>query len=122
MLFFSSSDTGAATFGSTLWVDAIHFDASVNIANGIEQLTGTISGVNVFPNPATDRINVAIQADEVGSQIQLFDMEGREVYSAILSSTSATIDTRSLQAGVYSIRVNSIDKMTTYKGKIAVTK
>ena len=118
LIFQSSFDTAYA--GSTLWIDAVHFNASVN--TGIEDVNGPVLGVNAFPNPAVDVLNIAIQADEVGSQIQLFDMEGREVYNAILNSTKFVINTKSFQAGVYAIRVNSIDKMTIYNGKVSVTK
>jgi Secretion system C-terminal sorting domain len=122
MLFFSSTDTAAATFGTKLWIDAIHFDASVNIANGIDELTNVTNGVKAYPNPATSQVNIAIAADEIGSQIQLFDMEGRMVYSGVLDNTTLTIDTRALQSGVYSIHVNSVDKLTTYKGRITIVK
>lgn len=121
LIFQSSFDTAYATAGSTLWIDAVHFDASVNVT-GINDVNGPVLGVNAYPNPATDQITVAIEADEIGSQIQLLDMEGRVVYSGILNSTKFIIDTKSLQTGVYSIRVNSIDKLTTYKGKISVAK
>ena len=118
LIFQSSFDTAYA--GSTLWVDAVHFDASVS--TGIEDVNGPVLGVNAYPNPTSGILNITVQADEVGSQIQLTDMEGREVYNGILTSTKTVIDTRSFQSGVYSIRVNSIDKMTTYKGKVSVTK
>ena len=120
MLFKSGKSAAGAAYGSTLWVDDIYFTAKIN--TDITNINGDVAGVNAFPNPATDRINIAIEASEVGSQIQLFDMSGREVYSGILSSTTATIDTRNLEAGVYAIRVNSIDKLTTYKGKISISK
>ncbi len=120
LAFVSSTDTGAAIFGAKLWIDAVHFDASIN--TGITSVSGEVRGVNAYPNPTTDRINIAIEADEVGSQIQLFDMEGRLVYTGTLNSATSTIDTRSFTAGVYSIRVNSIDQITTYKGKITVSK
>jgi hypothetical protein len=120
MLFFSSTDTAAATFGSALWLDDIHFDLSVNPL-GIAPI-GEVRGVNTYPNPATNQINIAVGADEVGSRIQLYDMDGRIVYDGIISSTISSIDTRSLQSGVYSIRVNSIDHLTIYNGKIAVAK
>jgi len=121
MLFFSSTDTAAATFGSTLWIDDIHFDDSVNPL-GVEQINGEVRGVNVYPNPASSRINIAVEADEVGSRIQLYDMEGRMVYDGIINNTISAIDTRSLQSGVYSIRMNSIDHLTTYKGRVTIAK
>jgi hypothetical protein len=120
MLFFSSTDTAAATFGSALWLDNIHFEAAVNPL-GIAPI-GEVKGINTYPNPATTNINIAMEADEIGSQVQLFDMAGRMVYSGILNSTIYSIDTHTLQSGVYAIRVNSIDKITTYKGKVTVTK
>jgi hypothetical protein len=122
LLFVSSTDTGARTMGTTLWVDAVHFDASVNIGVGIQEINGKVQGVNAYPNPTTDKINITVEQDEIGSSIQLFDMTGREVYTGTLTGATTTIDTHSLQAGIYSIRVNSIDQMTTYKGKITVTK
>ena len=108
--------------GSSLWVDSVYFDKSVLVASGIEQLQGNIEGVKIFPNPATDHVNIAVEADEIGSQVQLIDMSGRVVYDGKLSATTDAIDTKSLQAGVYSIRVNSIDKMTHYKGLVTITK
>ena len=120
LIFQSSNTQNGAQANSTLRVDNVHFDASVNVT-GIETV-GPMLGVNAYPNPAADLINITIQADEIGSQIQLFDMEGRMVYSDILSSTRTVINTSTLQSGVYAIRVNSIDKLTTYKGKITVSK
>lgn len=125
IMFFSSrfsgmpADTGA--FRSTLWIDAIHFNASVLVAAGIEEL-GTITGVNAYPNPTHDHINIAIEATEIGSQILLYDMQGREVYNGTLDRTTTAIDTKDFEAGMYAIKVNSIDHLTTYHGKISVTK
>jgi hypothetical protein len=122
-LFFSSStDMSPADtiMGSTLWVDAVHFDASINV--GIVNISGNVKGINAYPNPATGKINIAIEQDEIGSQVQLFDINGREVYTGILGSAASSIDVQPLPAGIYSMRVNSIDKMTTYKGKVTVTK
>lgn len=123
ILFFqSSTDTAAADtiFHSTLWVDAVHFDASVNV--GIVPLSGEVHGVNAWPNPATDKISIAIEAAEKGSSIQLFDAEGREVYRSVVQAPNFDIDTHDFPAGLYSIRVNSTDGLTTYKGKIEVTR
>ena len=113
------ADTGA--FKSTLWIDAIHFNAAVNVASGIAEI-GAITGVNAYPNPTHDHINIAIEEGEVGSQMQLFDLQGREVYNGILDRTTTAIDTKNYEAGIYAIKVMSIDHMTTYQGKITVTK
>ena len=123
MLIFASGNLltiGNSVYGSTLWVDSVHFDASVNPL-GIAPI-GEVRGVNTYPNPAANQINIAVEADEVGSRIQLFDMEGRIAYDGIINNTITVIDTRSLQSGVYAVRVNSIDHLTTYNGKITIAK
>ena len=112
------ADTGA--FKSTLWIDAIHFNAAVNVS-GIAEI-GAITGVNAYPNPTHDIINIAIEESEIGSQMQLFDLQCREVYNGILDRTTTAIDTKNYEAGIYAIKVLSIDHMTTYQGKITVTK
>ena len=121
-MLFRSSKSGAAaasSYGTTLWIDAVHFSANVNVT-GIEQVNGKIMGVNVYPNPASSQLNVAVETDEIGSQIQLFDMTGREVYNTTIDRSTMSIDTRNFEKGIYTIRVNSIDKITTYNGKISI--
>jgi len=120
--FYAALDTGFGPWHSALWIDGLHFDAAVNVTgpNGIADLNGKVFGVNVYPNPANSTVNVAVESDEIGANFQLFDIAGREVYNAAITSDKFAIDTRNLQSGVYSIRVNSTDKMTTYKGKISI--
>lgn len=120
LYFISSTDTSRATVGSALYVDALSFDVAVNTVNSIEDLNGKIVGVNTYPNPANAQINVAIEESEIGSQIQLFDMAGREVYNGVLSKVTTAIDTKSFENGIYAIHVKSTDNLTTYKGKITV--
>jgi len=50
------------------------------------QVVLTADDVNVFPNPATTEINVAVQIKKEGDQeIQIIDLSGRMVYSQIQS-------------------------------------
>jgi hypothetical protein len=112
---------GTNTMGSTLWIDGIRFDAAVNVTTGLEELNGKVLGVNVYPNPASAQLNIAVESDEVGSLIQLFDIAGREVYSGSIDKSISAIDTRNFESGIYSMRVISTDKMTTYKGKVTIT-
>ena len=122
LFFYASLDTGSHSFGSSLWVDGIRFDAAVNVVgpNGIANLNGNVFGVNAYPNPANNSLNIAVEQDEVGALFQLFDVAGREVYTSTIASGKFAIDTKNFESGVYSIRVISTDKMTTYKGKISI--
>jgi hypothetical protein len=108
--------------GTTLWLDSIHFDASVDI---ITDTTGIINiqdikGIKAYPNPAGDRLNILVQPDEVGGGLQLFDAAGREVYSATISRQDFIINTECLPDGIYSLRVHSMDRITVYTGRVTV--
>ena len=117
IIFKSSKSAGGAEFGSTLYLDEVHFDASVVL--GVADMT-PVAGVSAYPNPANNTINIAVAQNEIGSQIQLVDLAGREVYNGTLGSIKTTIDTRNLETGIYAIHVRSIDHLTIYKGSISV--
>jgi hypothetical protein len=119
LVFYSGNiQTRTSVYGSRLYVDYVHFDASVNVT-GIKEI-GAITGVNAYPNPANNTVNISVAQDEIGSRIQLFDMTGREVYNGTISTSDLAINTQNFETGIYAIRVNSIDNLTTYKGKISV--
>lgn len=108
--------------GTTLWLDSIHFDASVNIIDtplAVHDIAN-LKGITAYPNPANERINILVPQNEVGSGIQLYDAAGRLVYSATVDHADFTIDSGCLPDGVYSLRVNSTDRLTVYSGRITV--
>ncbi|MCW3128132.1 MAG: C-terminal target protein [Bacteroidetes bacterium] len=116
-IIFKSGKSPGAEFNSTLWLDNVHFDASVVL--GIPD-AAPAAGVSAYPNPANSTINIAVAPNEVGSHIQLIDMAGREVYNGTLNSATSSIDTRNLASGLYAIHVSSVDHLTVYKGSISV--
>ena len=118
--FISSSDTSRSTVGSALYIDALSFDVAVEVVNGISDLDGKVLGVKVYPNPAVNQLNIAVEESEVGSLLQLFDMQGREVYNGIIERSTMVIDTKTFATGAYAIHVASVDKITKYKGLVNV--
>ena len=73
--------------------------------------------VNVFPNPASDYVNIAIQNREVESgTITLFNTMGAKVYEVdINNETEAIINTQNLIAGLYIVVVNVGDERQVIK-------
>ena len=58
--------------------------------------------VEVFPNPAKDRINIRFaEADD--ASVKLYDMTGRLVYSNTSNTQGFVISTRGLSQGVYTL-------------------
>ena len=110
--------------GTTLILDTIHFDASVDILDSTDT-TGIVNiqnirGVKAYPNPANGRLNILVQQSEIGSGIELFDATGRQVYAGKIDQAAYLINTECLSDGVYSIRVNSTDRLTIYTGHVSI--
>lgn len=91
------------------WLDArfAYLDAEINSACGTwdsEEITET-NGVEVFPNPAKDRINLRF-AEAIEVAVTLFDMTGRSVYSTHGNAQALSIPTQGLRSGIYNVLVN----------------
>ena len=90
------------------WLDArfAYLDAEINSVCGTwnnNEITETI-GVEVFPNPAKDRVNIRF-AEAGEAHISLYDMTGRLVYSTRSNSQAITIPTNGFQRGIYAVLI-----------------
>lgn len=95
------------------WLEARfnYLDAEINAACGTwgiespEPVEGPNQNVEVFPNPAKDRINIHF-AEACDASIRLYDMTGRLVYSNATSSNTFVIPTQGLSKGIYTLLIN----------------
>ena len=74
--------------------------------------------ITLFPNPATNNITLSVAASVVLSGINVFDVQGKLVYSQDEFETSSlqqTISIASFKSGVYFIKVNSKQGETTLR-------
>lgn len=81
---------------------------------GVDELSQ--SGIKVYPNPVKDVMNV-----EAGSgiqQIQLFNITGQMVINKQVDSKTITLNTSSLKAGIYMLKV--ITENGTIERKVVV--
>jgi hypothetical protein len=62
--------------------------------------------VEVFPNPAKDRINIRF-AEVCEASVRLYDMLGRMVYSESCNAQALVIPTDGLRKGVYTVLINA---------------
>jgi len=73
--------------------------------------------LNVFPNPATDAVNVSFEASNADYSISLMDLQGRIVNTQSFSNLSGTqlisIETESVSKGSYIVVVSSNGVKTT---------
>ena len=72
-------------------------DGSHNL--GIDDVMASVA-FNVYPNPATDRLNIS--CNEAVREVSIIDMAGRTVINA---GTESTVNVSGLAAGVYMVRI-----------------
>jgi len=79
---------------------------SQQAATGVEVQTSTTKGFKLFPNPANNEIFLtASENPETGTQIEIFDVPGKRLYSQAIYSTKTTIDIHTLSTGIYFVKV-----------------
>lgn len=63
--------------------------------------------VTVAPNPARDRVVIAVPALFVGARVEVFDVRGRRVLSERSTNGSQVIETGQWPMGVYTVRLTA---------------
>jgi hypothetical protein len=74
--------------------------------NSVENLTAT-QDINLYPNPATNHIQIAGSSTLVGKKIQIFSANGDLAKEFILQSTLETIDISGFAQGAYWLKTSS---------------
>ncbi|MBI4931178.1 MAG: T9SS type A sorting domain-containing protein [Bacteroidetes bacterium] len=120
---FSATRIITPTIGSILWVDDITFAGST----GINEHAFS-NEVTVFPNPATNYVNIIADVNEASSVIA-YDVTGKVVSSASLKQTMSginrkegMINTSNLSAGLYSYAILDERGNTLRNGKFSIIK
>ena len=87
----------------------MNFDPSV----GVNEVEDNL-GLKVFPNPANEVINISLNK-EVSATITLLDVSGKVVRTQTLNGISTSINTASLNSGVYFVTINDGTSVSTQK-------
>ena len=95
------------------WLDDrfAYLDGEIGAACGTwdieapEPVEGPTQNIEIYPNPAKDRINICF-AEACEASVRLYDMTGRLVYSHASNSQAIVIPTQGLSQGVYTLVVN----------------
>jgi acetyl esterase/lipase len=97
-------------------VCALNLAGCVSISN-VPEISGS-ADLNVFPSPASDKINFVISGSNVINRISLFDVTGHLVYSSTeLHTVKFSIDRNHLKSGLYFTTIE-LDNKTTLTKKI----
>ena len=87
----------------------MNFDPSV----GVNEVEDNL-GLRVFPNPANEVINISLNK-EVSATLSLLDVSGKVVRTQTLNGISTSINTASLNSGVYFVTINDGTSVSTQK-------
>ena len=67
-----------------------------------------MDNVRVYPNPATDVINVECRMNEEwGGELQLFDVYGKLLQIVTVTAETTPINVSGLASGIYFVRVTT---------------
>jgi hypothetical protein len=80
------------------WVNFDNFELGVSLVVGIQN-TSVANNTKVYPNPASDFINIGTKVNEV-STYRLIDVSGKEMLTGFVNN-NGRIDVSSLQKGIY---------------------
>ena len=65
------------------------------------------SEFTIYPNPASDELNIKIESNLIGSQFRIINALGQEVKQGELSNLNATIDVSTLPKGSYNMLIGT---------------
>jgi hypothetical protein len=97
-----SASGNAPVGGSEIWVD----DLGLVNTQGVAEQSG-ITGLNVFPSPATDQLSITATERMVDATI--LDVSGRLVRRFAINGLAATIDVTELPTGAYAAQIRSAE-------------
>ncbi len=98
---------------STIWVmvtdqngcsnsDSIY----IHLINGIDNNYSETGGVNIFPNPTNDILNIELENNLTITSIHIYNVVGQLVEQISTGTNKAIINTESIEPGIYTVVVN----------------
>lgn len=79
----------------------------IDTTTSVVNIDGNALGISLYPNPASESINLLVPADLGKQHYSVIDMTGRQVTSGVISAGTSTIDTHNLADGIYTIQLRS---------------
>ncbi len=103
----SSTDVGDFGINTPLFFSIDNFEIGTAISTSNENLQLTSSNLKVYPNPASNEIIFALPNLESASDLQIFDILGKQVFYQVINPLQSNVDISSLGAGTYFLQVST---------------
>jgi hypothetical protein len=89
-----------STFYGTCSSESVYFNPQLNIQ------TLKVAGINLYPNPVSDELNIEVNETFIGKSFQLFSSTGELIKKGKLDSKINRISLTKLPSGPYFIEVS----------------
>lgn len=83
--------------------------------------TPNVEKLKIYPNPATDKLNIVTNALQNEGTIDVFNLNGQKLLGLKLNSSNTEVDTTSLIKGIYIVKVTNNNEQPVIR-KITVDK
>jgi len=105
-------------YGNNLYIDNVNLRQTDAV--GIETISNSIVGVEMYPNPAGNDVNLSIASLNAGTaKVTVINTLGQVVYSTNTSleigNTTLTIDVKDMATGVYNVMIDTAEGSTVKK-------
>jgi hypothetical protein len=112
---FSESDTVWAWYNISLYKAY-----SVTIHNYAKSIYSSVLDVvydvvKIFPNPANSYITISLPNDLIGSEIELYSIQGKLARSFFAANNEIILSTYDLNSGIYVIKIIGRNQTVSYK-------
>jgi len=109
----SAMDIYAATNNGTpyFFMDDIQYTFGPTV--GIGEIETKPETTTIYPNPATDVLNISANSDL--RQVRILNHLGQMVYNSELTGISFALNTSNFQSGLYFVEITTLEGVTTQK-------
>ncbi|MBD77749.1 MAG: hypothetical protein CL840_02255 [Crocinitomicaceae bacterium] len=94
----ATSKLRIGTFGRGMWESELNTVSNPNVS--VKELTSG-NGIEVYPNPANDKISVRLESFEAGQQVDIYNYLGEKVKSVTITSNETEVSISGLSSGIY---------------------
>lgn len=85
------------------------------ISSGINRVHYDAIHANIFPNPATNEINISLNGDFDNLNYEIMDMEAKVIVTEAIHDNETTINMGFLKTGIYMIRIKGENRADVIK-------
>ncbi|MCF6129946.1 T9SS type A sorting domain-containing protein [Flavobacterium sp. AS60] len=86
-----------------------------SVALGLTPVSMDNNSIKVFPNPATNVLNIQNNNDDTNASIEIYSISGAKVKALKATQSLTTISVSDLQSGVYFVKVTMNNQVGNYK-------